>query len=315
MTQNNMPQFDGTIKFEHIMQIGEMNLNYMKVALEIKDYEAAEMYRHLANVYHNIANVMMEAALLPISDILQLPAIRTRAISLNVATINQQIGESTAFIELQTGDPAHKEKIQAKIQGPEERSKVQQFKEGIQRVVEIAKIHDVDLFALSKKKEKEIKGKLNNGEELTQEEEKLAYAKDIKDTIVEMIRNGGRMEAVDLIQNYAFKYANYSNSEANMLVQAIKEHYNVKEPKDKPTIEFTKVQDLPEDTWLKIEYLIKEKTADKDARIGLAFAALNKELGMMSPYSKKICSPEKILHYRPVFKYEEQRINKILKDI
>ena len=317
MTQTNTPSFDGTITVKDIQRQATLELEFMETALRIKDYDAMEYYKHLADTYHSITNIMMENALLPISDILQLPVIRIRAISLTTSVIREHIGEATAFVELETGSSQHKERVQCKIQGPEERTRVQKFKDDMSDIVKQSQLQDVDLFALTKKKEKTIKAKVLTNKELTPEEERLLFAKDIKDTIIEMIRNGGRIEAVNLVQNYIFKYQNFSNAEANMLVEAVKTHYKVDEPRDKPTIEFTSVENLPENTWLKLQYLIKEKTKEKKEKIGGAYGMLSSEKPgvIMDQYGKFVCDAKKTLYYRPTFKYEEQRIIDVVNNL
>ena len=326
MTNKNimMPSFNGEIEPDHLFKGAELQLKLREVALEIEDHDAAMLYYRTAQAYAQIINMVAQAAILasPLSDIFkQLPTIMPELVALGISDAQLRLdfkeAEDAEIIEMVAGTVAHKEVLKSKIKSPKTRVRINNYKQRIADIMEKTKMKGVDLFALNKKKEKAVRLKQASGKQLTEEEQTILFAKGVRETLLEMINNGGRKEAVDYIVNFLFRHDHYTEEDAHLLIEGLKGHYKVEEPKQIPTIQFTKIEDLPTDKWLFVRFKTVKKNGEVEKEVVQgSLARFNEEVqGMMSPDGNRICDPGDILKYRVANKYEVIRIQDILDNI
>ena len=87
MNKQDYPSFDGKVELSHIIRISELANKKYETALRIGDQDAAAMYRYKSETYDQIADTIVQYALLPVTDILQLPSITNRMLPISSTII------------------------------------------------------------------------------------------------------------------------------------------------------------------------------------------------------------------------------------
>lgn len=259
-----------------------------------------------------------------------LPAIAYKGnyVALNAATIEEDIAEAIeikASCEISGNKEVVKGILRTKLRSPKQKQKAKDYGEKVAEIVKRTQMDGVDLFCLDKKQVKELKSKrITDAKSLTDEENKLLFASDMRETICELLSNGGRMEAVSFIRNYVFKpdpslpahvrkEKEYSDVDAHSLLNAIKERYNVKEPAKTPKTPVNNPLTIPTNSYLYIKYKRGEDVVPQSGFAIIEMGDTPASRVVVRPGIKSVvCDIEDISYYRRATRHEMSTVIKPL---
>lgn len=260
------------------------------------------------------------------NKMISLPALakESRMIAIDATTIVEDIEEARE-IKMECTQHDYKEVITARLNSPTQKDKLRKYKERVAEVVKRTQADEVDLFTLDKKALKVLQEKRNtNPKEMTSEDHKALFAADMRQTLCELIGSGGRTEAINFITDYLFKpdprlsvaeqrKRKYSITDAHMLLEALKDKYNIVEPSKKNEM-VTNVSALPLHAYLHITYKNKKKVRDTDYVYIVKGNGEGSRKVIKVGSEIEICDIEDIVSYRKINKYEERTTIKELRN-
>lgn len=322
MTENF--KLDGTINTDRLIKLAEWKMKLRNLAKEEGKHDYAAYYERQMLVYDRMADHIAINALMATSELLAIPEIATSvsvlALPMNSESFNADIEEAEQAIEIKhtIGDEAHKQIIRGKLNSPKAKKQVQEFKENIATIGEKLQVEGFDLFALNNQKELAINLKLKRQRVLNAEEEKQLFAKEIRTTVLEMLRSGARPDAIDLLKNYMFRDRHYSENEIHKLLDSLKHKFKVKEPKTSPKIKALYIGNFS-GQWLKISYQSGTKivgNVNKTITESIIGRYNPEEYdGIMGADGKIICDIKSIIKFIPVTPREMELIKATYKNI
>lgn len=252
------------------------------------------------------------------NKMLSLPSIakESRMIAIDVTTIEEDIKEAQE-IKIECTQHDQKEVITARLNSPTQKAKLEKYKERVAEVVRKTQVDGVDLFTMDKKYLKELRDKRQTDpKSMTDADHKALFAADMRQTLCELLGSGGRSEAVTFIIDYLFRpdpslsvteqiKKKYSITDAHMLLEALKDMYNITEPSKRNSM-VTNSTLLPTHSYLHITYKNKKGIRDTD------YVYITKGNGAGSRVVRKVgaetevCDIKDIVSYRKVNRYEER---------
>lgn len=320
MTQKSLlgVSFDASVNVRDIAELARLQLDFKRSAKEDGNLEEAEYYDRLSKVYHQIANIIAQGALMTLPQIMKLPSITTLAIALTTSEIKQDIedAEELKTVKVIVGDEKYKEVVKAKLRTHKSNitKRVKEFKDRVADTASVLKMEGFDLFALDNQEELKLRIKLSRNIPLNPEEEKRLFAKEIRETVCNYLKEGARHLAVDLLKNYALRTKGYSDFETHKLIDALKDKYDIKEPKMNNHIKGMYIGNFKQ-KWLSVTYTTKITKGNTEKSITVGAIGLydpNKFDGIISPEGKTVCTVEEITNFRAVTISEMTQIEKIL---
>lgn len=299
-------KFDGNLNVEGLAKIVDTKIKLRRLAKDLGKKEVEIYYDRQIAFYDRCIDLVAFNALITVPQLAENPEIVASMSMLGLpassegfrATLDKDTEETIIVQKVEKN--GNTQVLRATINSPQVKKQVLEFKGAMKKVVESSRLHGYDLFRLDKRREKVIKDKLRDGEPLTDEDKELLHTKEIRETLCQLIHSGGRLEAVDYIKNWLFKWQNYSDIDAHLLIEALKKKYKISEPKTTPNITVKAVADIPVKQWM---YLLhaeekKDKKGNPIEELVGAFGLLNPELGIVNTESKVICTPADVRKYR-----------------
>jgi hypothetical protein len=318
MTQNF--EIDGTLNTDRLINLAAWKLKLRNQAIEEGKHDYAAYYERQMKIYDKAADYIALQAMLTTKQLLAIPEINTTigilALPMNSESFNADLieAEEATIIEHNVGTKAHKEIVRGKLNSIGVKKQVQEFKNKIATTAERLEVEGFDLFALNEQQETKLRLKMKFERELSPEDEKRLFAKEIRETILDYLSKGARNEAFDLLKNYALRNQNYPDFEIHKLLEALKDKYKVKEPKTNPHINPLYIDNFKE-KWLSVRYYSKKQQGETEKDIEetvLGFYDPDNKDGIISKEGKVICGVEQIHRFRPATQKEIEEIEKLI---
>lgn len=280
-----------------------------------------------AKELHNFLKMLSFVPLSQHSQV-SLPAMakESRTLAIDAATIEDDI-EEAIIIKAECEKHGHKEVITAKLNSPKQKEHFKDIKERIAEVVKRTQMDGVDLFTSDRTLLDGLKLKrTTTPKDLTEEEHKMLFAVEMRQTLCELLGSGGRNEAVSFIRDYMFRpdsnatpeeqeKQKYTVGEAHALLEALKDEYDIKEPTKRQEL-VVDPRIIPTNTYLHITY--ESENGKKNNLTDFIYITMGDKPG--SRIVKKVgsntivCDIRKISSFRKVNRYEERTTIKQLKE-
>lgn len=134
------------------------------------------------------------------------------------------------------------------------------------------------------------------------DEEEDSYIKSLRNTLIDLLRNRKRQEAVNFVKNYIFREAEkpLSDRQAHDFLNVLKENYKIEEPSKNMKLRIN--TSIPGDKWVYAVYKDIKKNNKEDYLIREDKYSIN----MINSNNKVECHTDDILKFRLVTKKEEK---------